>query len=443
MAICVFDSPLYRDLFHDAEAGKLFTDSAEVRAMLLVEGALAKAQGELGVIPLESALFIHRSSMEVQVDPAGLAAGTGQSAVCIPALVAAFRKAMEAPEHAQYAHFGATSQDIIDTGLILRLRQALTLFDQRLVELIHALGDLAEAHADTPMAARTWGQVATPTTFGAAVAAWGTPLIRHRERLSALRPRLLRISLSGASGNLSAMGPKGPEVRAAMAASLNLADPGDVWHTARDNVAELGAWLTAVTGSLSKMAEDLHLMSLSGISEIRLASAGGSSTMPQKNNPVQPGITMAIAGMLNGLNTTLQSTLSHQYQRDGASWLMEWMTLPQMVMGTARALSVATELAKSVAPNIDGMARMVQDPLDLIYAETISFALADLMPRPEAQAATKDMCKTAVADNIPLRDLAAAKWPDIDWAALCQPQNNLGEAVTLAKNFTTNAKVLD
>ena len=165
--------------------------------------------------------------------------------------------------------------------------------------------------------------------------------------------------------------------------------------------------------------------------------------MPQKNNPVQPGIIMAISGMLNGLNTTLQSTLSHQYQRDGASWLMEWMTLPQMVMGTARALSVATELAKSVAPNIDGMARMVQDPLDLIYAETISFALADLMPRPEAQAATKDMCKTAVADNIPLRDLAAAKWPDIDWAALCQPQNNLGEAVTLAKNFTTNAKVLD
>ena len=193
MSVSPFDSAMLRDLFTDREVATLFTDTAELRAMLVVEGMLAKVQGALGVIPSESAAFIHRSSLEVQIDPAGLSEATGQNGVCIPALVAAFRKEMEAPEHAQYAHWGATSQDIIDTGLALRLRQALALIEARGERMAKALARLAESHAETPMVARTYGQTANPTSFGAVAAAWGWPWLAHKERLAALRPRLLAV----------------------------------------------------------------------------------------------------------------------------------------------------------------------------------------------------------------------------------------------------------
>ncbi|SMX31593.1 class-II fumarase/aspartase family protein [Actibacterium lipolyticum] len=440
MAVSPFDSGLYRDLFHDAEIGKLFTDSAEVRAMLLVEGALAKVQGKLGVIPEESAAFIHRATLEIQIDPTGLAAETGESAVCIPALVKAFRKAMEAPEHAQYAHWGATSQDIIDTGLILRLRQALTLMDERLVRILARLGTLAETHADLPMAARTWGQVATPTSFGAVVASWGQPLLRHRERLAELRPRLLNVSLAGASGTLSAMGDKGAAVRADLAAALGLGDPGESWHSTRDTVAELSAWMTAVAGSLAKMGEDLLLMSQTGIGEIRLGQGGGSSTMPQKQNPVGPGVMVALARQMVGLNANMQTAAQHRQQRDGATWLVEWMSLPQITMALARALDVAESLATTITPVADRMEAGIDDGLGLTYAEALSFALAAQMPRPDAQAAVKALCKEAQESQTPLAQLANREWPGTDWAVLCSPAAQMGDAPQQAHRFAEAAK---
>ena len=295
MAASVFDSAIYRDLMGDIEVGALFTDSAEVRAMMIVEGALAKAQGALGVIPEASAAAIHRASLELQIDPGGLAAETGQNAVVVPALVAAFRSAMQAPEHAQWLHFGATSQDIMDTGLVLRLRQFLGILDPRLREAVAALGTLAEAHAEVPMAGRTYGQIATPTSFGAVVAAWGQPLLALLDRLGGLRGRLLWVSLSGAAGTLSAMGPRGPEVRAELAKALGLSDPEASWHSNRQAIAELSGWLTQVAAQLGKIGQDLILMTQSGIGEVALPGSGGSSTMPQKQNPVMPSVLAAIA----------------------------------------------------------------------------------------------------------------------------------------------------
>jgi len=218
------DSPLYARLFGDDEAARLFSDSAEVRAMLLVEGALAKVQGELGVIPAESAAFLHRASFEVQIDPSALAGETAVNGVPVPALVAAFRTACNAPDHAAFAHWGATSQDIMDSALALRLKRLIELWEGRLDGLLAALGAVAAAHADLPMAARTYGQVATPTSFGAVVAGWGWPLHAQRAALAALRPALLRVSLSGAAGTLSAMGEAGPAVRAGLAKALRAAN---------------------------------------------------------------------------------------------------------------------------------------------------------------------------------------------------------------------------
>ena len=198
MPAALADSALHRPLFGDEATAALFTDSAEIRAMLLVEGALARVQGRLGLIPETAAAAIDRASREVQIDPAALGPEAAVNGVPVPGLVAAFRKAMQAPEHAQYLHWGATSQDIVDTALTLRLRRVTQDWDARLGRLIAALGALAGAHADLPMAARTYGQAATPTGFGAVVAGWGWPLIHHRARLAEVADHLRAIRAQGA-----------------------------------------------------------------------------------------------------------------------------------------------------------------------------------------------------------------------------------------------------
>ncbi|NNE51104.1 MAG: adenylosuccinate lyase family protein, partial [Sulfitobacter sp.] len=211
MAASPFDSPLYAQLFDTSEAGRLFSDTATIRAMLLVEGALAKVQGNLGVIPELSAAAIHRATLEVQIDPGALARPTASNGVPVPGLVAAFREEMKAPEHAQYAHWGATSQDIIDTGLMLRLRQALALAEEDIRAIVTSLGQAAEEHAALPMAARTYGQHATPTSWGAVLAQFGAPLMDALAGLDQVRESALWVSLSGASGTASALGPKAAE----------------------------------------------------------------------------------------------------------------------------------------------------------------------------------------------------------------------------------------
>ena len=429
------DSAIYGKLFGDAEVGALFTDSAEVRAMMLVEGALAKAQGSLGLIPEVSAAALHRASLELQLDPGGLGEGVAASAVPVPGLVAAFREAMQAPEHATWLHWGATSQDIMDTGLALRLRRALTIIEGRFDALEHALAGLAEAHADLPMVARTYGQAAVVTSFGAVVAAWGQPVLRHRARLAAVRRDVEQVSLSGAAGTLSAMGDQGPAVRAALADALGLADPGGSWHSARDGIAGLAAWATGLTGSLAKMGEDLLILTQSGIEEVSLASGGGSSTMPQKSNPVAPSALVAIARQVVGLNSVIQTALAHRQERDGAAWLSEWLSLGQLVILSARALDLAGEIAKGLSPNPEAMARHIEATGGMIFAEALSFALAKTLPRAEAQAATKALVAEARGANRPLEAAARASYPDLDLSRIFQPKEQLGTAPAEARNF--------
>jgi len=438
MAVTPFDSAMMRGLFGDDDIARLFTDSAEVRAMLLVEGALAQAQGELGVIPPDSAAFIKRAVMEVQIDPAGLSAETGVNAVVVPALVKAFHAATDAPEHAQYFHWGATSQDIMDTALVLRLKQVLTLFEGRLQAIIKALGMLAEAHADLPMAARTYGQIASPTTFGATVATWGMPLIDHLQRLTELRPRLLRISLFGAAGTASQL-KNAPDVRRKMADALGLEPTDTPWHSTRESIAEYAGWLALVTGSLGKMGEDLLLLTQSGIAEVSLGGGGSSSTMPQKSNPVLPSLMVALARQVTALNSTIQGAQIHRQQRDGAAWFVEWMNLGQITMATGRALTAGVDLAGNITPDPDRMLAHIDDGLGLIYAEALSFALAKSLPRPQAQAEVKALCQQVKEQATPLPDLARAKWPNIS-ASLFTAQAQLGEAPAQARAFAKAAK---
>lgn len=436
------DSALYRELFGDPEIARLFTDAAEIRAMLLVEGALARVQGTLGLIPETSAAFLERAAREVQIDPAALAAETGANAVPVPALVAAFRKAVEAPAHAAFLHWGATSQDIMDTGLALRLRQALEIAEARLRALLAGLADLAGAHAALPMAARTYAQVATPTSFGAVVAGWGRPLLRDLDRLAALRPRLLRVSLSGAAGTLGAMGPQGPAVRAGLARALGLADPGESWHAERDGIAELGAWCAGLAATLGRIGEDLILLTQSGIEELRLGQGGASSTMPQKANPVAPSVLVALARQSVGLSANLAGAALHRQQRDGAAWFVEWLSLPQLVLAAGKALSVAGGLVRSLAPDPQRMRATLDGGLGLIHAEALSFALAETLPRPEAQAAVKALAAEARATGTPLPALAEARWPGRGLAARLAPEAQMGQAPAEARAFAAAVRAL-
>ncbi len=436
MPAALADNPIYAPLFGDAETAAFFSAEAEIRAMLRVEGALAKAQGDLGMIPQDSAAFIARAAGEVRLDPAALGLAAATDGVPVPGLVAAFRKAMNAPEHAQYLHWGATSQDVMDTGLALRLLPLLDLWEARLAATLRALGALAGSHAELPMAARTYGQAATPTSFGAVVAGWGRPLLRHRAALAGLRPRLARVSLGGAAGTLSAMGPEGPALRAALAAALGLADPGASWHAEREDIGAFAAWMAGLTVSLGKMGEDLILMAQSGIGEIRVSGAGGSSTMPQKQNPVGPSVLSALARQSLALAGAVQGAGIHRQQRDGAAWFVEWLTLPQLCLSTGRALTLARALAGAISPVPQAMARNLDDGSGLIHAEAYSFALARHLPRPEAQAKIKALCAEAQREGASLTALVARDFPDLDLSAA----GGLGTAPQEARAFAEAAQ---
>ena len=435
------DSALYRELLGDRQVAQLFTDSAEIRAMLLVEGALAKAQGAAGLIPEVSAHAIHRASLEAEIDPVELAAATGTNAVPIPALVSAFRDAMDAPEHAQYIHWGATSQDIMDTAMTLRLRQALAIFEDRIVETVGRLGRIAEAHSGLPMAGRTYGQNAVPTSFGALAAAWGRPLLAAHARLADLRATSLSVSLSGAAGTLSAMGDKGPAIRAGLAAELGLADPGHSWHADRTPMAAVADWANGLTQSLAKMGEDLVLLTQTGIGEVSLGATGASSTMPQKSNPVMPSLLTALARTTAGLNATLQAARVHRLQRDGGAWISEWLTLPQLVLAAARATAIARDLSETITPIPEAMARNLASGHGTIFAETLTFALTASLPRPEAQDAVKRLSREAMETATPLADLALRDFPDLPPETFAA-ETSLGQAPAEALAFAREASSL-
>ena len=442
MTASPFDSTLYRALLHDDEIGQLFSDQAEVDAMIRVEAALARVQGGLGVIPEESARQIARALRDLPVDPASLAAGTRTAGVPIPALVDALRKRMQAAQHSRYLHHGATSQDIIDTGLVLRLREVCDIVDARARLLLVALADLADLHAELPLAGRTRRRPATPTSFGAVIAAWGAPLLGQLEALTQLRPRLLKVSLAGASGNSSALGKNASEQRAALAAELDIADSELPWHSDRATLAEFASLLTRISAALAKLGEDCMLGSQAEVGELILAPGGGSSTMPQKQNPVQAEVLVSLFHLAAALDGAMTQALLHRQQRDGATWMLEWHALPQICMACGRALQLSIAMVTQLNPDAARMRANLEGLLGLSYAEAISFRLAELMPRVDAQARVKQLCADAVEQGIALPGLVAREFPDIDWSAVATPAAQLGDAPQQARIFVARVRAL-
>jgi 3-carboxy-cis,cis-muconate cycloisomerase len=235
------------------------------------------------------------------------------------------------------------------------------------------------------------------------------------------------------------MGAKGTQVRSALARRLDLRDPGAPWHTERDGLAQLAGWMASLCGSLAKMGEDLILLTQTGVGEVRLASAGGSSTMPQKQNPVGPSVLVALGRQAAALSGLMQSAVTHRQQRDGAAWFTEWLALPPLCIGTGRALSLARETVSAIAPDAARMAAALDADGGLIHAEALSFALAGDLGREAAEATVKRLCAEALASGRDVRDLAQRDFPSSDWRSILAAATQWGDATDQALAFARQA----
>lgn len=395
-------------LFGDPETEASLTDRAELAAMIRFEAALAQAEAAQGVIPEDAGPAIAGALEGYAPDPQSLVAATASARVPVPALVTMLRAQVGAP-HGSYVHWGATSQDVVDTGTILRLRQILSLHEGRLRTLVGSLCGQAETFAALPMAGRTRTQLATPVTFGLRIASWLSPMARCLERLNQIRPRLLKVQLGGAAGTGSVFGDKGPAVAADLAHRLDLHCPVKPWHTERDTLFELGAWLAMVAGLLGRMGADLAILARSEIGEVHAGVAGGSSTMPQKANPVGAEALVTLARSTGGHLATLTEALIHPEERDGVSWALEWIALPPLLTATGAGLRHALELADSLRPDPEVMARNMRIGGGTIHAEALAFALAAHMPLDEAQALVKAAAQEPGEDDLSVRVERQAK----------------------------------
>ncbi|GHF45351.1 3-carboxy-cis,cis-muconate cycloisomerase [Deinococcus metalli] len=424
MPLTPMDSELFGAMFAHPEVAALYTDHAHLHRLLEVEVALARAQARLGVIPQASAEAISALVSDFEPDMARLSAGLLQDGVPIPALLAQLRPALP-PAAREHLHYGATSQDIVDTAFVLGARRALAVLRRVLLDVGDQLAGLGRSHATTLMPGRTHAQHALPTTFGLKAAGWLSPLTRHLERLSELEGRLYAVSFGGAAGTLAALGQRGLDVAQALADGLSLSVPPTPWHTQRDTVLELSAWLTGVCTSLGKLAQDVILLSQSEVGEVfEGGGGGGSSTMPQKQNPITAELIVAAAGTAAGLLAAAARSGVQEHERGTHGWQVEWLVVPQLLGLTGAALGHTVRLLSGLDVRAGRMAQNVAASNGLMLAEALSFALAQVMPRAEAQQLVRSAARHAAGGEGHLvalvRDRLGARGADIDWSTVTE-----------------------
>lgn len=347
MSVSVFDDPVLKSLFGDDRIAALFTARAEIDAMVSVESALAQAQVNTGVIDQEAAEAIINRLTYFSPDIPALEESTARDGVAVPELVKQLRTHVGEP-HSEKIHHGATSQDIVDTALILRLKKIITIFNEQLVALIAALETLNADYGSNKLMGRTRMQAALPITVADRIAPWLLPLITHRQRLGQLAPRVLNVQYGGAVGTLHALGENGPETVAELAKILELFAPERPGHAMRDSIIELASWASLVTGTLGKMGQDIALMAQTGIGEISLSGTGTSSAMPHKQNPVKAEMLVTLARFNAVQVSGMHHAAIHEQERSGSAWALEWMILPQMLTATGGAMRTATDLVRSI-----------------------------------------------------------------------------------------------
>ena len=439
--------PLFR---YDA-LDKLFSDEARIQGMLDFEAALARAEATSGIVPASQAQIIAGKCRAEHFNFSVIAKDAALSGNLAIPLV---KKLTEIVAHvdkdaARFVHWGATSQDVIDTGCILQMRGAFNLIDQDLARLSGSLVTLAETHRATPIVARTWMQQALPTTFDFIVAGWLDAVSRHRNRLAEIKPRVLTLQFGGAVGTLAALGGRGPEVAKALADDLRLSLPSIPWHAHRDRIGEIATTLGLCTGTLGKIARDISLHAQTEIAELAepiFEGRGGSSTMPQKRNPVTCAVVLAAATRIPGLVATLLSAMPQEEQRGLGGWHAEWETLPDIVRLSGGALHHLVEMLPGLEVDTQRMRHNLELTNGLIFAEAVAMALGDRMGKMPAHLVVEAACKKAREQNRHLKDMLREEsglrghLAPADLESLFDVRNYLGSADEFIRRVVAEAR---
>ena len=398
----LFDSRLFRDQFSTPEMRAVFSDDAVLGGWARVEAALAGAQAEMGMVPQTAADEIGRAAEAFAVADYGpLRDRLADSGHPLIPFLDEFGRRLS-PDAAGWLHWGATTQDITDTAVVLALRGAFALIGEDLGELERALEDLARRHRDTPMSGRTHGQHAVPITFGLKLAVMLDELRRHRGRLDEIGPRVLVGQLGGAAGTLASFGDRGLELQERFCRRLGLGAPPAPWHPARDRLAEAGFALAAVTATCGRMAREVIELQRTEIAEAAEPSTDrsvGSSTMPQKANPMMAEVVVALSRAARQLPAVLLDAMGGSHERDMSTWAAEWLALSEAAMLAAGALRHTGRIYAGLAVDPERMAANLGLTGGSINAERVMMALAPTLGRARAHELVTELVRSARASG--------------------------------------------
>ncbi len=408
-------------LFSTAGMSAVFSPEAHVREMLAFEAALARAEARAGIIPQEAATVITASCKEELFDVAALyreAAAAGTPAIPLVRMLTARIEG----EAQKFVHWGATSQDVIDTALMLQMRDGLDLLVEGLLGVCAACATLAERHRHTLMAGRTLLQQALPITFGLKAARWLALAVRQAHALREQRERRLAVQLGGAAGTLASLGDAGLRVVELLAEELGLSAPDLPWHSERDRIAGVAGALGVAAGAMAKIASDVAHLAQTEVGEVSEGAApgkGGSSAMPQKHNPVDATFASASARLAVGMVPVILSAMAQEHERAVGGWQAEWEAVPALFRFTASAV----ERVRGAVGGLQVDPARMRTNLDLtgglIMAESLAMALAPHVGRPEAQRIVQASCDRAIRSGAGLRQAALA---DVQVRAILSPE---------------------
>lgn len=409
MAATVLDSILFRDAFGTPAMRAVFDERELLRKYVQVEVALAAAEARCGVIPADAARDIAARCSADTLDLDLLRRET--EVVGYPILPLVHQLARQAADAGGYVHWGATTQDIMDTAVVLQLRDAFDLVEADVAALRQILGGLARKHRDTPMAGRTHLQQALPVTFGYKAAIWLDMFNRHAQRLAQARPRVLVGQFAGAAGTLASLGDRGLEVQQALMEELGLGVPTSTWHVARDGFAEAVNLMAVITGTLGKIATDVMIMASSEMGELYepfVKGRGASSTMPQKRNPISSELMLACAKGVRQQAGLMLDAMVQDLERATGPWHAEWIAIPEAFILAAGALNQAKFMLGGLVVDGQAMSRNLGLTRGLIVAEAVMMGLAPHLGRQAAHDLVYDACRTVNENGGRLADVLNA-----------------------------------
>ena len=419
---------------------QIFSPVNTVQRMLDVEAALAQALAAEGVIPQDAAQAIVEACVAANIDLDALARDAGDAGnLAIPLLrQLTGQVAARNAEAARYVHWGATSQDVIDTGVVLQLREALQLMRVALSELADAIAALAHRYRTAPKMGRTWMQHALPITFGLKAAGWLDAVLRHQDRINSLGQHVGVLQFGGASGSLASLGDQGLAVAQVLAHQLELELPAVPWHGHRDRMTEVATTLGLLTGTLGKIARDISLQMQTEVAELSepvVHGRGGSSTMPHKRNPVGCAAVLAASGRVPALVSTMLSAMVQEHERALGGWQAEWDTLPQITELAGVALIQLRKVVEGLQVDESRMRANIDLTRGLVMAEAVSLALGRHLGRAAAHELVESACAEALRSNATLQEVLQVDsrvTQHLNTQALEQlfdPSQYLGEAI--------------